>query len=208
MNTTGDDLRSFYEEEARLGIRSTPKGRRVELQARYIELLQAEGRRSVIDFGAGPGIDGPAFLAAGLDFVGVDLANGNGVVARDKGLTVVQGSVTNPPFRPGAFDAGWSMSTLMHLTTDEVEPALAAMVAVLKPGAPLLIGTWGGRDEELVVVDERKIEGQRRDFNLRLYDQNRRLFAAVCSIEHEERWESAGGETWEDYQVFRLRVRP
>jgi SAM-dependent methyltransferase len=203
---TDDDLRSFYEAEAKLGTRGTPTGRRVDLRARYIELLASEGRRSVVDFGAGPGTDGPAFVEAGLDYVGVDLAHGNGVLARDRGLTVLQGSVITPPLRPRSFEAGWSMSTLMHLKATEFQPALTAMVALLTPGSPFLIGTWGGRDEDLVVVDESKIDGQRRDFHLRTYDENRHLFASVCPIEHEDRWDSDSGGTWEDYQIFQLRV--
>ncbi|MGH1491673.1 MAG: class I SAM-dependent methyltransferase [Acidimicrobiales bacterium] len=199
-----DDLRSYYEEEARIEWRQSPSGRRVELRDQFLKLLSDEGRRTVVDLGAGPGGDGQAFTDAGHHYVGLDLAHGNGVLARRDGLTVLQGSIGAPPFRPGAFDAGWSMSTLMHIPTEQVEATLAATAKLLQPGAPLLIGLWGGERRDL--IDEKKIAGQRRLFSLRPLDLNRKLIATCGTIEFESRWDSKNDG--EEYQVFRLRTRP
>lgn len=115
MDSVQQSLRAYYEEEARLRLRKPVTGRRVELRDEFLTLLRAEGRRSVVDFGAGPGRDGEALVIEGLDYVGLDLANANGVLAAERGITVVQGSVDAPPIRAESFDAGWSMSTLMHI---------------------------------------------------------------------------------------------
>lgn len=119
MDSVQQNLRAYYEEEARLRLRKPVTGRRVELRDEFLTPLRAERRRSVVDFGAGPGRDGEAFVTAGLDFVGLDLAHANGVLAAERGITVVQGPVDAPPCRAEFFDAGWSISTLMveHAST-------------------------------------------------------------------------------------------
>jgi SAM-dependent methyltransferase len=196
------DLRSYYEEEARLRLRQPLTGRRVVVRDEFIDVLHAESRRSIIDFGSGPGQDGESFTAAGLDFFGVDLAHTNAVLAAERGIRVVQGSVSAPPFRARSFDAGWSMSTLMHLRQDDVPNTLSAMTAVLRLGAPLVVGLWGGQQRD--VVSGTSLAGNQRLFCLRPVDVNYQLFAACGAVEHTSTWD-LGPDEWE-YQVFRVRV--
>ncbi|MCP5029708.1 MAG: class I SAM-dependent methyltransferase [Actinomycetia bacterium] len=202
MNEVRADLRAYYEEEARLGLRNMLRGRRLRLRDEFLTLLRAEGRESLVDFGAGPGLDGAGFVAADLRFVGLDLAHGNALLAAENGVTVVQGSITAPPFRPASFDAGWSMSTLMHLPRAEVAGAVAAMALSLHPGSPLLVGVWGGELGD--IIGDSTITGQRRLFSHRPLEQNHDLLAAGGAIERAETWE-AGEDGW-DYQIFLLRT--
>lgn len=195
------DLRSYYERESKLGLRQVLRSRRLEFRERYLELLSTERRTSVIDFGSGPGHDGAGFVAAGLRFVGVDLAHGNGVLAANENVTVVQGSITEPPIRSRSFEAGWSMSTLMHLMEHEVSSAIAAMAEVLVPGAPMMIGMWGGpRSDD---IDDQQIDGERRLFSLRPIELNSRLLEAAGTVESAE---VVPGQEGQDYQLFLLRV--
>ncbi len=203
MNSARQHLRAYYEEEARLRTRKPVTGRRVELRDKFVALLRAEHRRSVVDFGAGPGRDGEAFVTTGLDYVGLDLAHANGVLAAERGITVVQGSVAAPPFRQRSFDAGWSMSTLMHIPEDEVPDTLSAMTAPLRPGAPLLVGVWGGDQGDF--ISEIGLAGHQRPFSLRPFGVNHRLFAACGDVEHASTWD-LGADEWQ-YQVFQLRIR-
>lgn len=203
MAENWSDLRRFYEDEAALRRRKSPAGRRVDLRQRFIRLLADEGRGSVLDFGAGPGGDGSAFVDAGLRYVGVDLAHGNGRLAAEAGLRVVQGSITATPVRSGWFDAGWSFSTLMHLDRANTVVALEEMVRALGPGAPLLLGLWGSEVERLH-LDDMAIPGAVRPFHDRSMATNRSLIGATVDIRSEDRWESATEGA--DYQVFWCRT--
>ncbi len=198
------DLRSYYEEEARLGLRlgRPPKGQRAEFCREFLTLLQREKRQSVLDFGAGPARDGRAFVDAGHLYIGVDLAHGNAILAAEAGMTVIQGSMAAPPLRPRSFDAGWSMSTLMHIPEDESAATLAAMVTALCPGAPLAVGLWGG---ELGDVNESSVDGHQRLFSLRPFIRNQELLAVCGSIEQAAVWD-IGLDGWE-YHTFTVRVR-
>jgi len=204
MSTVPDSLRNYYEEEARQGTRTRPPaGRRLALRDEFIGQLQAEGRRNVVDLGAGPGRDASGFLDAGISYVGLDLAHGNSVSAAERNVTVVHGSLTAPPLRPASFDAGWSMSTLMHFPEAHVPTALAAMVTVLAPGAPLVVAQWGGSLGDL--VDDTELPGQQRLFSLRSFERNCELIAAAGALEHKDLWHDVGPEGWE-YHVVRVRL--
>jgi SAM-dependent methyltransferase len=202
MDVARQNLRAYYEEEARLRLRKPVAGGRVELRDEFVTLLEAESRRSIVDFGAGPGRDGEAFIAAGFNFVGLDLAHANTVLASQRGVRVVQGSIDAPPFQQRAFDAGWSMSTLMHFRAVDVPETLSAMTAPLRQGAPLFVGVWGGDQGD--IIGEFGLDGHQRLFSLRPFEVNLRLFAACGDVEHATTWDY-GPDEWQ-YQVFKLRV--
>jgi len=202
MGDVRSDLRSYYEEEARLRLRQPPKGRRVEVREEFLSLLKREGRHSVLDFGAGPGGDGRAFIEAGHRFVGIDLAHGNGALAADAGVTVVQASVAAPPVRARSFDAGWSWSTLMHIPEYDVADTLRAMAVPLRLGAPLFVGLWGGDRRDM--ISDWGIKGQRRPFSLRPSAVNQELLAVCGPVETVSTWDT-GPAGWE-YQLFQVRI--
>ncbi|NOX29296.1 MAG: class I SAM-dependent methyltransferase [Actinobacteria bacterium] len=192
---------SYYEAEAHLGIRKPLVNQRVELRNVCIDLLTREGRHRVLDLGAGPGGDGRGFIDADIDFIGVDLAHANGVLAARNGITVVQGSIAAPPLAQRSFDAGWSMSTLMHVPDGEVVDTVAGMITPLQDGAPLMIGLWGGPLE--LLIGDSDIAGQQRYFHNRPLDANREVFATCGSVESATIWKTkASGE----YQVFLVRI--
>lgn len=197
------ELREFYEREASLRKRGPVGGRRAELRRRFLATLRTEGRSSIVDLGAGPGLDGTTFTAAGHSYVGIDLAFGNAVLASEVQIRIVQASIRALPIRSRSFEAGWSASTLMHLPSESASTALAEMVRVLRPGSPLWVGLWGSEDERSVTLRDETAECC-RPFHLRCLERNRQLFANYTIVEDEDRWENAA--PGEDYQIFRLRI--
>ena len=188
------ELQAFYDAEALERSRPPASGRRVDLLRSFVDLLDAEGRSKVLDIGAGPGTDAAAFANAGLSYVGVDLASNNAFLAQSRGHQVIAASLFALPFRRASFDAGWCISTLMHVPEREISAAIRAMLDPLVHGSPLAIGLWGGDGREFVT--EPNAQGRRRLFSLRSADRNRELIATHCVVEHFETWtaESSGWE--------------
>lgn len=203
MSPRHADLRDYYEKEAARGLRVGPRDRRVELRDEFVALLHDERRGTVIDFGAGPGVDASGFEAASIDYVGLDLAHGNGRLAESEGRIVLQGSITAVPIAPATFAAGWSMSTLMHLDDADAALAVEQMCAALQVGAPFLLGMWG-REDEGEVFYSKAIPDATRPFHLRSFAHNQAMLAAHATVEHAERWDVPDAP-W-DYHVFRLRT--
>ncbi|HET9946049.1 MAG TPA: class I SAM-dependent methyltransferase, partial [Actinomycetes bacterium] len=115
MNPLEADLAAYYDQEAGERAERDLQPRRVEHRAAFLDLLAAEGRRTLVEIGTGPGVDARAFLAEGLAVSGVDLSPEHVRRAREAGVDAVVGSVLDLPYADGSFDAGWTMSTLLHV---------------------------------------------------------------------------------------------
>ncbi len=204
--TTEAEIRSYYEAEADQASRRPRAGVRADLIGDFTELLVAEGRWSVVDFGAGPGHDLAVFAAAGLHAIGIDLAVGNARLAADSGTTIVPGSILWPPLRPGSMAAGWSTSVLMHLDADDAARAVDAMAAIVEPGAPILVGTWGRMDDRTVHEVDANIVGERRSFHARSLAENLALLSAAGHVEQTQTWDGWNPEGRWRYQVFVVRT--
>lgn len=197
-------LRAYYEAEAVAGARARmgSRGRRDVLREAFVAQLAREQRARVVEVGAGPGTDADVFVEAGLEHVGFDLSVGNARLARDADRTVIAGSLFAPPFRERSFDAGWTMSTLMHVPDDRFDAAMEATVSLLRLAAPLAIGLWGGIDREF--TNETDHFDPPRFFSLRSDERVRTMLAPHGAIESFETWPNDRND-W-CYQFIILRV--
>lgn len=157
----------------------------------------------MLDIGAGPGSDASGFVDAGIGYRGVDLAPANAALARNDGFDVIAASLFDLPFASQTFDAGWTMSTMMHVPDGEASAAFSEIARTLAPGAPLAVGTWGGSLGD-VVSTKRGDDSHRRLFCLRPWERNREMLEEIGAVEHAEAW-AAGDPGWE-YQFAVVRI--
>jgi SAM-dependent methyltransferase len=194
-----DDVhRAFYDAELRdRASRPLAAERRQRLDA-FVETCAVEGRRHVVEVGCGAGRDGRVLVDAGLRYTGVDLSHTGVRMCREMGLDAYEASATQLPLPSGSCDAGWSMSTLMHLPDDGMEMALAELARVVKPGGIVEVGVWGStRDGDWVDPHGRYFR-QRSDEGLRS------LLSAVGEVVAFDTWQwyDDGGH----YQWARVRL--
>lgn len=198
------ELRKFYEAEATARQRPALSPARRQLCDGFVRLLRAEGRSSVVDLGAGPGLEGPAFIEAGIRYTGVDLAVGNGHVAAESRITVVPGSIVTPPFRSHSFDAAWSGSVLMHLDAVTMATAVDAMADLLRPDSPAVIGLWCSDDDHLSV--ESDAQRNTRPFYLRTPATNLAIIQRRFDVTATETWPDVGRDD-EYFVIINARAR-
>lgn len=198
-----DDLIAYYDAEAASGRRSGHGEVRGHLYEAFSSKVRVEGRLTVVDVGAGPGVDTALWRRDRFDVVGVDLACANVRAMHDRGLIGVTGSLYHLPFRSGSFDAVWTMNTFVHVPGVRLAEALGELVRVAKPGAPLGIGTWGGKDYEGVLEfgDLRPY----RFFALRLREDWYDSLSRHGQIEEFVTFEPTSTDPWE-YQFGVLRT--
>jgi SAM-dependent methyltransferase len=183
------DLIAYYnnEVEARVG-RDLPDAR-IARRTAYLQQLEREERRSVLEIGCGPGRDGQAIADAGLDYTGVDLAPASVETCRSLGLKAEVASVLDLPFENGTFDAGWTMSTLLHVADEDLDQALAEIVRVLRPGAPLAIGLWGDATGGEQVWQDDSGFGPGRFFSIRTDTGLRETLQRHATVEEWLTWD-------------------
>ena len=203
MTDHDGDLIAYYEAEARTGRRSAVSEFRQALRRQFAAVVRGEDRRHIVDVGAGPGLDVAGWQADGLTAVGVDLAAANVRLMHERGLVGVAGSLYHLPFRSGSFDSLWTMSTFVHVPHARFDEAITEMIRVVAPGAPLGIGTWGGRDSERVVPfgDLRP----HRFFSLAGHDRWRAMLARHGDVEVFDTHAPPNDDGWE-YQFAVVRA--
>jgi SAM-dependent methyltransferase len=158
------------------------------------------GDERLLEIGIGPGRDAIAFVDRGVTTIGVDLSPAFAIHATNVGAHVALGSARRLPFREAAFDAVWTMSTLMHIPNTAITAALAEIRRVVARGGVAAIGVWGGADVE------DHLSGRYdppRLFSRRTDDRWLAMLATVGTVEHFETW--TDGEDPFHYQWARVR---
>ena len=175
------DLVQSYNWDAPARNQRTLPDERVELRERFVELLRAESRSTLIELGAGAGQDAEKLIGAGFDVVAIDLSPENVTKARERGIDARVGDFYHLDFSDAAFEAGWAMSTFLHVPDADLDSVLSEVSRVLEPGAPLAIGLWGGVDWEGVMEDD--WADPPRFFSMRSDDRLREILGGHFDVE-------------------------
>jgi ubiquinone/menaquinone biosynthesis C-methylase UbiE len=103
-----------------------------------LELVERYGSgRDVLEAGCGTGLLLREAAGFARSAVGVDLSRGMLQRARERGLRVVQGSLTDLPVPAGSVDLAYSMKVLPHVPP--IREAVAELARVVRPGGHLLL---------------------------------------------------------------------
>ncbi|TCC02796.1 class I SAM-dependent methyltransferase [Kribbella soli] len=188
------DLITYYSNEIQDRVERDLPEPRVARRTAYLEQLRAEGRDTVLELGCGPGRDGEAIAAAGFTYTGVDLSPASVDACRELGLRAEVASVLDLPFDDATFDAGWTMSTLLHVADEDLDQALQEIIRVLRPGAPLAVGLWGDVSSGERVWEDGKGYGPGRFFSIRSDEGLRQVLGRYGVV---EQW-----MTWDDDRVM------
>ena len=103
-----------------------------------LDLVRRYGAgKDVFEAGCGTGLLLREAAMVARSAVGLDLSRGMLTPARARGLTVVQGSLTDVPLPSASFDLVYSMKVLAHVPP--IERAVAELSRLVRPGGHLLL---------------------------------------------------------------------
>ncbi len=126
---------------------------KVPERAAFLEILVREGRRSLLEIGAGTGLHGRFFADAGLDVVCTDLSAAMIEHCRAQGLVAVQQDFLHLDLGR-RFDAVFAMNCLLHVPREDLPAALASIRSTLAAGGAFFLGQYGGIDHDGVFADD------------------------------------------------------
>lgn len=127
---------------------------KLEIRSDFLSLLQAEGKRRLLELGAGPGRDALFFQVHGLEVVCVDLSPEMVTHCRAKGLEAHVMDMTQLSFPAGSFDGVYALNALLHLPRGEMPTVLRDIKRVLRPEGLLYLGLHGGRAYEGIYPED------------------------------------------------------
>ncbi len=109
-----------------------------------LELVRRYGTgRDILEAGCGTGLLLDQAARVARSAVGLDLSRGMLVRARDRGLRIVQGSLTRLPLPDASVDLVYSMKVLAHVPP--IQEAVAELARVTRPGGHLLLEFYNPR---------------------------------------------------------------
>ena len=149
-----EDLRQSYDRRAEERDKRELSAWKIEERAYFLSLLQKEGKRKLLEIGAGTGLNGKFFQEKGLAVVCTDLSSENVRLCRAKGLTAYAMDFLRLDFPESSFDSAFALNCLLHVPRQDLPQVLLAVHDVLKPKGLLYLGLYGGKEFEGVWTED------------------------------------------------------
>jgi SAM-dependent methyltransferase len=148
-----DQLQRIYGEAVERRAKSALEPWKIPERAAFLELLEREGRRSLLEIGAGTGVHGRFFADAGLEVVCTDLSEAMVEHCRTQGIVAVQQDFLHLDLGR-RFDAVFAMNCLLHVPREDLPAVLASIRSTLVDGGVFFLGQYGGIDHDGVFADD------------------------------------------------------
>ena len=138
MTTPLGSTQSYYDRFSETYERERHHGYHRLIDELELELVRRYGEgRDVLEAGCGTGLLLRETAGFARSAVGLDLSRGMLSSARQRGLRVMQGSLTDVPLPSASVDLVYSMKVLAHVPP--IRQAVAELARVVRPGGHLLL---------------------------------------------------------------------
>ncbi|HVB73134.1 MAG TPA: class I SAM-dependent methyltransferase [Ktedonobacteraceae bacterium] len=142
-------LRTAYSREsAEQRDKAEKEDWKVVERQQFVALLQQEGKKTLLEIGAGTGKDSLFFQDNGLRVVCTDLSPSMVDLCREKGLEAYVMDFLNLDFMPASFDAIYALNCLLHVPGTDLSAVLQKIHDLLRPGGLFFLGVYGGIEKE------------------------------------------------------------
>lgn len=178
-------LRAAYDRNAEERDQGEISGWKVEERQHFLDLLKQEGKKRLLEIGAGPGRYGKFFQENGLEVVCTDLSPAMVRLCQAKGLTAYVMDFLHLDFPPSSFDAMYALNCLLHVPNADLPTVLQKLQALLKPGGLFYLGVYGGTDRE--GIQEEDHHEPKRFFSYRTDEHIQRVVSQCFEIVYFKR---------------------
>jgi SAM-dependent methyltransferase len=165
------DLRAAYDKSAGARDSAGKAPWKVAERVAFLERMQSEQKRTLLEVGAGTGQDSSFFRGNDIDVVATDPSPEMVKRCQLKGLDARVADVLDLP--DARFDAVYSFNVLLHVPNADISRALASVANVLRPDGLFFLGVYGGESFEGKSVDD--WHDPPRFFSFRTDDELQRL---------------------------------
>jgi len=139
-----EKLRSAYNEGAQQRDQAPKIRWKLIERAAFLDRLRVEGKKRLLEVGAGTGHDSSFFQQSGLTVVATDLSPEMIARCRAKGLEAHIMDFLHLDLPLASFDAAYALNCLLHVPNADFPDVLRAIQDVLLPGGLFFMGVYGG----------------------------------------------------------------
>ena len=147
------NLKKFYNQEAALRdskfVRADWKAR---IRESFHDLIQAEGKKTLLELGPGAGYDSLFFQERGLGVTAVDISGEMVKTCREKGIEAYELDFYELSSLNKKYDCIYALNTLLHVPKADLPHVLREIDSALEAGGLFYLGLYGGEDTETEYV--------------------------------------------------------
>ncbi|MBU5483793.1 GNAT family N-acetyltransferase [Clostridium sp. MSJ-11] len=143
-----ENLKESYDNYAYEREKSEIQQWKIAPRQNFLELLNKENKKTLLEIGAGTGKDSIFFKNNGLEVVAVDLSSEMVNICKDKGLEAYELDFYNIGKLNKKFHSVWAMNCLLHVPKENLPKVLNEIEKILEPGGIFFMGVYGGEDSE------------------------------------------------------------
>ncbi len=179
-------------------------------RARFLAMVQAEHKATLLEVGVGTGRDSLFFQEHGLQVTCTDLSPVMVAHCREKGLDahVVPFDALDQHFSPNTFSAIYAVNCLLHVPKADLQSILHKIHTILAPNGLFYWGQYGGVEREGVWEDDhyipRRFFARYTDAQFQVLSQQLFKIEAFCVVPNDD---DSGGKSGNHFHSLTLRKR-
>jgi len=159
MNNFKQELKTAYNTDAKR--RDDAEGKRdkwkLDLRQYFVDLLKKENKKTVLELGAGAGLDSQFFKENGFKVLATDLSDEMIKMCQKRGLEASTFDLYDLESLIKKFDAIFSLNVLLHVPRKDIEKVLTGIYNTLNDNGIFFYGVYGGIEEEKTIIDKSKM---------------------------------------------------
>lgn len=149
-----NQLRKAYDEMAVERQNRPEEDWKVKERQEFLDRLHKNGKKNLLEIGAGPGKDSLFFKDQGLKVVATDLSPEMVHLCTEKGLEAYVMDFLNLQFPDASFDAVYALNCLLHVPKLDLPKILLEIHRLMKPFGLFFMGVYGGFDHQGIWEDD------------------------------------------------------
>lgn len=159
MNDFKQELKTAYNADAKR--RDDANGKRdqwkLDLRQYFVDLLKKENKKTVLELGAGAGLDSQFFKKNGFEVLATDLSDEMIKMCQKRGLEATIFDLYDLEKLGRKFDAIFSLNALLHVPRKDIKKVLEGIYNTLNDNGIFFFGVYGGIEEEKTIIDKSKM---------------------------------------------------
>jgi SAM-dependent methyltransferase len=153
-NIVKANLKKYYDQEAELRNLSEKQEWKKQQRTKFYNYAKSENKNSLLEIGAGTGVDSRFFMDCGLRVTAIDLSSEMVKLCKEKNIESYEQDFYNISNLNKKFDCIWSMNSLLHVPKADLLQVLNEINLVLNEKGLFYMGVYGGVDTECEFINE------------------------------------------------------
>lgn len=144
-----ENMKRYYDTEASLRDSKSVKPEwKIKVRENFYNTVMQEGKKTLLELGAGAGYDSLFFMENGLSVTAVDLSKEMVSKCREKGIEAYELDFYNLSSLNRKFDCIYAINTLLHVPKNDLSKVLNEIDISLNEKGLFYMGLYGGEDKE------------------------------------------------------------